>query len=431
MIRWLSVLSLLVVNGALLGQSCGPGGCPQPGTPGSRAPGVPSAPQRVAAPGRAIAASVKVSVWDGRGISGGSGTHLGHGIFLTNRHVGQRQSNRASVSFANGESFNGWVMLVCSYADLAAIECPPASGQTTVELSDRLPATGESVWKVGYPASAGRRLDTNNGPMRGSLQVEWGRSNEILMHCSSGDSGGGIFNRDGKLCGVLWGGDGQHTTAVTYADTKRFWEECCRLRGKQPVPPAQPIPAPPTDSGPLPPVVPIAPVQPPVGPVAPMQPTSPDLASILAKLDALDRKVASIPAGPTGPAGKDGIGIAGPPGPAGRDADTSAIEAKLADINVKLDAAMQRPMTPGPAGKDGKDGVGIAGPPGAAGKDGLPGPVGQVPQAAIDAIKADLMKQGFQVDILDSNGQVVQSQQVHLGGVLRLQLQPVVKSTGK
>lgn len=308
-----------------------------------------------------MAASCKVSVRTGRTISGGSGTHLGGGLVVTNRHVGETAGNAATVDFPSGKSYTGSVVAVCRYSDLAAIVVGDAKSEPAVELAAAVPERGQAVWVAGYPASNGRRQHVRHGTMSGGKDVDWGKSNEIRLTSHHGDSGSGILTADGRLCGVLWGGDGDEggtsTLACTWADTSRFCAEDCsrwwpgKLLGRadpnRPVPPGNPKP---------PPSVPVAP------------PAQPDLAAVLAALAevraqnaALSASIAKIPAGPpgaTGPAGKDGTpGVIGAPGAQG---------------------------PAGPAGKQGP--AGEAGPQGPAGPAG-PGGAGASP-AELAALKA-------------------------------------------
>jgi hypothetical protein len=74
----------------------------------------------------------------------------------------------------------------------------------------------------------------------------------------------------------------------------------------------------------------------------------------------------------------------------------------------------------GPAGP-----AGPKGDPGAAGLKGDPGPAGA--PADLAALRAELIKLGFTVQIIDDQGTVVQTQTITLGGTLKLQLTPVKK----
>ena len=518
----------LLLTLPLQGQTC-------PSWPsGPRQP--PSSPQNpvgpMAAPAAALAASVRVNVYEGGGISGGSGTHLGYGLVLTNRHVAVRSGYRARVDFPDRQTFEGKVYSICRYADLALVECPEAARQPYAPLADQVAPKGATVWKIGYPGNRGRRQEERAGAMANTVQVEWGKSNEINLHCSSGDSGGGIFDAHGRLTGVLWGGDGRSTLACTYSDTRRFVEECFRGRGMEvlisvPYPPgatapglilpggnprvvpgnAGPTPGyppggyPPPSNGSAVPVYPpgttpmyppgsspayppgTVPVYPPgtapgYAPVSPAPPSQPlpggpavppptnGSGSIQEQLQAINVKLDTLirTPGPAGPKGEKGDkGDPGPPGPKGDPgppADTTALQAQLQALSDKLDKAMAgTPGPPGPAGAKGDKGVpgdpgpagpagpkgekgetgpagmpGPAGPPGVAGSAGPkgekgdkgdPGPAGK--PLDLEALKSELGKLGFTVQIVDENGAVVQTQHVGLGGTLKLQLTPVKK----
>jgi S1-C subfamily serine protease len=107
---------------------------------------------------------------------------------------------------------------------------------------------------------------------------------------------------------------------------------------------------------------------------------------------------APAPAGPVVPM----------PVPAQPNTDLSAILAQLKALNDKIDNVAK---TPGPAGPKGD-----TGPPGPA-----------APTLDIKAVQEELAKLGFTIDIVDGSGNVVQSQKVRLGGVVKLQLTPLVK----
>jgi hypothetical protein len=275
--------------------------------PPSQAPG--RAPPAANVPQNAVAASVRVDMAGG---FGGSGTHVGNGCFITNRHVTGYDTGKAgSVTFPTGHSYSVTVSAVCDYADMACLTTNDVRDEPYVSLAAAATPRGGEVYQAGYPASNGRRLHTKHGTMIGEVKVEWGRSDDIAMTCSSGDSGSGIFNSRGELCGVLWGGQpGRNvTTACTYVDTARFVNECCRKRP----PPVQPPP-----------------------PVSPAPPSDAQLQAILAQLAKMEAAIAAIQSTP-GPAGKDGKqGPAGPQGPPGASADVSVLIARIAALEAAI-----------------------------------------------------------------------------------------------
>jgi hypothetical protein len=337
--------------------------CPIPGAP-ARPPTFPpdAQPGGGSVPSLAVAASVRVEVYSGpvQGpdrqplveyvqfasgtISGGSGTHLGNGLVITNRHVAGKTGRKAGVLFASGKSYRGEVVAICQYADLAAIVVQEASEEPSALVASAVPVNGTMVYSAGYPGytnrnGSGRTMTQKNGTMKGGAQVEWGQSNRIAMKCSSGDSGSGIFNGEGALVGVLWGGGQGETMACTFRDTSRFVNQDCRGFigigigvGRRPpprppvvvVPPALPTPAPPSDT---------------IG--------------LQARLDRLEATIAELrsrpavngtvgPQGPSGPPGMAGLpgapgqdgktGAPGKDGANGKDADVSALLARVAEL---------------------------------------------------------------------------------------------------
>lgn len=394
---FLAIVAMLLAGGVAQAQApwvidshdlqCPGGRCPIPGQPWS--PDQPIQQPGGSVPPLAIAASVRVSVYQsggpgphqpiinaplvevyqsgGRLISGGSGTHLGGGLVLTNRHVAGRTGRAATVAFPSGQQFDGQVVAICSFADLAAIYAPQASSQPRISLASSVPPAGTPVYSAGYPGYTGqggqrpRQLTQKQGTIIGGVRVEWGDSNRLQMRCSSGDSGSGIFDGAGDLVGVLWGGANGETMACTYRDTRRFVEQSCGGWigigvgggiGRRPpiappapaVPPAHPVPAPPS----MPPVT--GP-----GPSEIIGSLEQRLAKLEAAIDELRVKPVVAgppgiagkagPAGPAGPAGKDGT--QGPPGPAGKDADAAVIQSLLARI-AALESQQQRVSVPVP-----------------------------------------------------------------------------------
>lgn len=267
----------------------------------------------------------------GRSISGGSGTHVGNGLIVTNRHVAQRRGASASIEFQDGKSYSGSVVAVSNYSDLAAIYAPNARGQFSSVLASVVPARGSLVFSAGYPAYTSnggrnpRRITEKQGTMDGAVMVDWnhlsdgssstwGYSNRLSMRCSNGDSGSGIFCSGGFLIGVLWGNSGGETLCCTHKDTVRFVEQDC-IRWRHPSkPPIDPLPSP--SPPPKPPNT--HPLYPPERPDPPISPP------VIVK-DGKD--------GLPGRDGKDGLpGQTGPMGPSGLTPDLSPIMANLSSL---------------------------------------------------------------------------------------------------
>lgn len=260
-----------------------------------------------------------VEVFEGEAISGGSGTHMGDGLIVTCKHVAGAVGRDARVSFPSGKRYEGKVVVVAT-VDLAAILCPGAQGEPAAELAPQLPVSGE-VWQIGYPGYTmrseqdSRHRHVNHGRLLGGGFAPWGATNRVSVHSASGDSGGGVFDPQGRLVGVLWGGDGQGGSCVTYRDTKAFLSEQCvrwwpgkAIGRPDPRKPAQPT-----------------------APAGPRIPTPADRQKLIDKLTEYERRLAVLEAsrGTAGPPGP-----AGPPGLPGKDANGEASLIKLAGIEA-------------------------------------------------------------------------------------------------
>jgi hypothetical protein len=324
---------------------------------------------------------------------------------------------RLTILFPDGQTYPAKLLARDPGHDLACLTYEASETLPTTGWDTQDPRPGQEVWKYGYPHG---KPDVRFGTV---FQSE---NQDDRLHCTtyidSGDSGGGIFLQNGKLVGVVSSYQGkpytdrrgqeqiqwnhQDCTGATATQIDAFLTQTCfpRLRSRRPgqtpgiaAPIAQNQPKmPPSVDLPLP-----APGGPPALPVPPAGPAAAnvDLNAVLAKLNAMEAKIDGIQLtpGPAGPAG-----VKGDPGPAG------------------------------PKGITGDQGpVGLQGPKGDQGPQGLPGPAGAMDPAALESLRQQLLASGFTVDIVDSTGAVVQSQNVKLGGTLKLQLSPISSKPSK
>lgn len=292
-------------------------------------------------------AVVRISVPNGQGVSSlGSGVLCGvdekYGYILTANHVVKGAVSHSTVSFPDGTRSAGQVLCVDAVWDLALIAIHKPNVEPVV-LAGQDPDYGDRLTAVGY-GGGGEYLETagvlsaRNFPPTAPDVWDW---YSIDSSVRSGDSGGPVFNEAGELAGILWGADGQSTTATTVRRLTQFgscYGGRCYSRppanpgrqiGVAPRPPAAKPPAqkPPTA---IPGPVPICPPQTDLVPVA----------AIEKRLDDLEKKVAAWkpvpgPAGPAGPRGEPGErGAAGAPGVNGKcDCDLDKLSA---DVIAKL-----------------------------------------------------------------------------------------------
>jgi hypothetical protein len=233
-------------------------------------------------------------------------------LILTCKHLFEGYRGGAiGVRFPDGRQYTGALVGVDSSADLAAVTITTGDRVPYTSIAAELPAHGAAVWQIGYPRG--------NGP-----HVNYGCVLDAQLTLSfpviSGDSGGGVFDGNGSLIGVVWGFyNPRNGQAVGLPHIRRFVQTCWPRRGLQiSIGPRDPLPqrpAPPAVKPPAPPI--------PIATKPPAVSDSSDLAMISAKVDQLARLVEGLkpipgPAGPAGSPGKDGAsGLAGPAGPPG------------------------------------------------------------------------------------------------------------------
>jgi hypothetical protein len=179
---------------------------------------------------RAAWASVRVDVAreDGR-VAGGSGTLVrwsGRVLVLTCRHVVPDDSCPIVVTLRSGRTLPATFLAADARADLAAVNVPAARLRPVALAADEL-APGAPVLQIGCPGCyrprvlcyrRGERLDVDASA--GGVPVVVLRFAEPIV---SGDSGSGLF-AGGRLCGVVWGSNGDTASATGAAEVRRFLE---------------------------------------------------------------------------------------------------------------------------------------------------------------------------------------------------------------
>ena len=160
---------------------------------------------------------------DSRTRSIGSGTLVtwkGRLLILTARHVVQ-DAKKILVWVSTGKTYSARVLSTDATWDVAVLvtDTPP-EGVEPAELELGAPAKqaeGDHLESCGYGPDG--KLACNSG-----LFLGYRRSNVaprgpddwmvISGHARGGDSGGPVFNRRGRLVGVLWGTDGKEVVCV-------------------------------------------------------------------------------------------------------------------------------------------------------------------------------------------------------------------------
>lgn len=294
-----------------------------------------------------VRSSLRVDIPD----AGGSGVAIAPHLIVTNSHVvDHRMRNDVMVTDYAGETYPATVVALDREADVALCWVAKRRGPWVV-IAPRRPIVGATLRLFGW------------GPRRvlawgtGQVTSTWRRRSVEVLECSvssvPGDSGGGLFDEQGRLSALNWGGDREtHYSAstpieyvqkiaeswVTEALPQDRWEEYQCLGGRCAAPtagsargvapPKWPV-SPPTDYD-SPAVQ--SPAQAPPRPTAPPAAQAPSVdtdqlvSQLVAKLATDDRF-----RGPAGPPGKDGRD-----GKDGKSADIDH-DAIVADVLARID----------------------------------------------------------------------------------------------
>ena len=160
---------------------------------------------------------------DARTRSIGSGTLVRwHGklVVLTARHV-IKDARRIIVELCTRKTHYAKVLMVDATWDCAVLELtgkPKGVEPAEIEFGPQaLQRDGDRLESCGYGPDG--KLACNTGLFKGyrrSGQTPNGPDDWMVIsgHARGGDSGGGVFNRRGRLVGVLWGTDGETVVCV-------------------------------------------------------------------------------------------------------------------------------------------------------------------------------------------------------------------------
>lgn len=132
------------------------------------------------------------------------------GLILTCAHLWSEGAGQVVVEFADGRTHGARLVAIDRAADLAALEIanPRAAAAAISPL-----ASAPQLTACGFgPAGAFRCV---RGEVLGEVESAGQVSAKIAGAVRSGDSGGGAFDDQGRLAGVVWG----EADGVTYAST--------------------------------------------------------------------------------------------------------------------------------------------------------------------------------------------------------------------
>ncbi len=130
----------------------------------------------------------------------GSGVILaGNNLVATNAHVVEGEAS-LTIKFRDGNTLAGALVVADPHLDLALVRIPPGN-YPSVQLgdSDALRA-GERVVAIGAPL--GLEQTVSSGEVAALRLMDGERIIQISVPISHGSSGGGLFDRKGRLVGI-------------------------------------------------------------------------------------------------------------------------------------------------------------------------------------------------------------------------------------
>jgi len=143
---------------------------------------------------------LKVEASDARGNVGvGTGVAVAPGVIATACHVTARASTLRVVS--NGERMQVSSQRAMVTRDLCLLDVPGAAQVPPVPLRETPLKPGEELVALGYILGAAPRV--SNGTVLRLHEHDGGRVIQSTTPFTSGASGGGMFDRDGRLVGLM------------------------------------------------------------------------------------------------------------------------------------------------------------------------------------------------------------------------------------
>ncbi len=134
-------------------------------------------------------------------MSQGSGVVVsGDGLVLTAGHVSAQPGRDAWIIFPDGKRFRGKTLGLDRSADAGMVQITDKGEYPAVEVSSTPPKTGQWCLAMGHP---GGYLKTRTPPVRLGRIIMW-RGDSLMSSCTlvGGDSGGPLFDLDGRLIGI-------------------------------------------------------------------------------------------------------------------------------------------------------------------------------------------------------------------------------------
>jgi hypothetical protein len=263
-------------------------------------------------------------------------------LFATAAHMVEGHPPVAEIP--NQATVTGAWLDVDSKADLALFMAP-THAITTATVAAVPPQPGSTVWKAGYPAYNQCQLDVRAGTVQQAGEELW-----CNLDFRPGDSGGGIFDQQGQLVGIVSAyntrqpsqGTGGSVGPIRRLIQRVRWPDCCLPWRRR----SSPSPAIPPSPG-----APYAPPSTAPPSISPPPQTFPDRSEeLIQKITSLESSISDF-----------------------RTRGIATLQ-RIDKIEATLNALSSRPGASGVKGDIGERGpVGAAGQAGKDGQDGKPG----------------------------------------------------------
>ena len=172
----------------------------------------------------------------------GSGFHIGGGYIITARHVTDRDETgrllspkEVRVMTTELDELSATLIGVNAFLDIAVYRMTPEGiGLSHVKFADKEPASGEELFTVGYPLGWGPAMGFGRlGNPNTYIPTVETRLFQVDLSACSGNSGGGLFNADGNIVGVVH--------AIIQTETAQGEARCSRFAFAVPGPLVQRI----------------------------------------------------------------------------------------------------------------------------------------------------------------------------------------------
>lgn len=155
------------------------------------------------------------------------------GVLITNRHVvkgadGTRTPTRIGIQFADSDqNFPARLLAVSTEADVAVIKVDIRDGTPSIGALDASPAAvrpGDPVAIIGFPLGVELPMASRGGQRIARTSFTPGTVSKVLTdriqvdgYGAEGSSGSPILNRDGRVVGILFGGQPGSGGRIVYA----------------------------------------------------------------------------------------------------------------------------------------------------------------------------------------------------------------------